>query len=202
MIKRIIQLFQNLIGKAAFPEGEPGKGNADTEISSGADLSRTGQARQGESVIQTPDRQTFERSVNESLNRGRETGCLLVCDVDRCKEINDTYGHDTGNAVLVRVADVLRSIFEDCTCFGSFDGDVFALWLSEASGDSAGDIRRKVGIVNDRLLHPAGELPPVSVSAGAAFYNTDDDCKALVKRAYKALYLVKESGRCGCEVWQ
>lgn len=185
-----------------LPDGETGKENADTEISSADNLSRSGQAQQDESVIQTPDRKTFERSVNESLGRGRETGCLLVCDVDRCKEINDTYGYDTGNAVLVCVGDTLRSVFEECTCLGSFDGDVFALWLSEASGDSAGDIRRRVGIVNDRLLHPAGELPPVSVSAGAVFYNADDDCKALVKRAYKALYLVKGSGKCGCEVWQ
>lgn len=185
-----------------LPGGGAQKGKADTEISSGADLSRTGQARQGESVIRTLDRKTFEKRVNESLSRGRETGCLLVCDVDRCKEINDTYGHDTGNTVLVCVGDVLRCIFEDCIYFGRFDGDVFALWLPEASGDSAGDIRRRVGIVNDRLLHPAGELPPVSVSAGAVIYKTDDDCKALVKRAYKALYLVKGSGECGCEVWK
>lgn len=178
------------------------KSKADTEISFGPDLSRTGQARQGESVIQMLDRKTFEKSVTESLNRGRKTGCLLICDVDRCKEINDTYGHDTGSAVLVRVGDVLRSILVDCIYFGSFNGAVFALWLPEASGDSAGDIRRRVGIVNDRLLHPAGELPPVSVSAGAVFYQTGDDCKTLVNRAYKALYLVKGSGGCGCEVWQ
>lgn len=202
MVKQIIRLFHNLIGKGRLSGGGAQQGKADTEMSSGADLSRTGQARQGVPVIQTLDRKAFERSVNESLSRGRETGCLLVCDVDRCKEINDTYGHDTGNAVLVCVGDVLRSIFEDCIHFGRFDGDVFALWLLEASGGSAGDIRRRVGIVNDRLLHPAGELPPVSVSAGAAFYKTDDDCKTLVKRAYKALYLVKGSGRCGCEVWQ
>lgn len=202
MIKRMIQLFHNLIGKGTLPDDGAQKGKADTGISSAADLSRPGQAHQEESVIQTLDRKAFERIVNESLNRERETGCLLVCDVDRCKEINDTYGHDTGDAVLVRVGDVLRSIFEDCICFGSFDGDVFALWLSETSGDSAGDIRRRVGIVNDRLLHPTGELPPVSVSAGAVFYKSGDDCKTLVQRAYKALYIVKGSGRCGCEVWR
>lgn len=200
MIKQITRLFHNLIEKGMLPGGGAQKGKADTEISSEADLSRPGPAQQDKSATQTLDRKAFERSVNESLNRGRETGCLLVCDVDRCKEINDTYGHDTGSAVLVCVGDVLRSIFEDYICFGSFDGDVFALWLSEASGDSAGDIRRRVGIVNDRLLHPAGELPPVSVSAGAVFYKADDDCKALVQRAYKALYLVKGSGGCGCEV--
>lgn len=202
MIKQIIRLFHNLIEKGMLPGGGAQQGKADTEISSGADLSGPGPAQQGESVVPTLDRKTFERNVNESLNRERETGCLLVCDVDRCKEINDTYGHDTGDAVLVCVGDVLRSIFEECICFGSFDGDVFALWLSEVSGDSAGDIRRKVGIVNDRLLHPAGELPPVSVSAGAVFYKSGDDCKTLVQRAYKALYIVKGSGRCGCEVWQ
>lgn len=201
-MKQIIQLFHNLIGKETKPGGGMQRHKTDSGMSPAADLSRFGTEQQNEPAAQTLDRQTLEKSVNESLSKGLKTGSLLVCDVDKCREINDIYGYDAGDAALANVADVLRSVFGGDIRFGSFGGDVFALWLPTASRNSEGDIRRKVGIVNDRLLHPAGELPPVSVSVGAAFYITDDDCKSLVKRAYKALYLVKEGGRCGFEVWQ
>lgn len=201
-MKQIIQLFHNLIGKKAKPDDGVQKHKTDSGVSRAADLSRFGTERQDEPTAQTLDRQTFEKSVNESLSKGPGTGGLLVCDVDKCREINDIYGYDAGDAALANVADVLRCVFGGGIHFGSFGGDEFVLWLPTASWNSEGDIRRKVGIVNDRLLHPAGELPPVSVSVGAAIYITDDDCKSLVKRAYKALYLVKEGGRCGFEVWQ
>ena len=154
--------------------------------------------RSDESVVQLADRKSFEKIVGDSLSE--EQGCLLVCNVDRCREINDIYGHDIGDAVLRNVTDVLCSVFGSDTLMGSLGGDVFVLWLTAVPRDRADDIRIRVGIVNDRLLHPVRELPPMSVSVGAAFGREDDDYKSLVKRANKALYLVKESGRCGCEM--
>lgn len=202
MIRKIIQLFHNLIEKGMSPDDETQKSKPDPEISFADALVKHGQAQKDKPEVQTLDRKTFEKTVNESLDKGEETGCLLVCDVDRLREINDIYGCDSGDSVLVYVADVLHRVLGDGIRFSRFDSDMFVLWLSDASQDNVSDIRRKVGIVNDRLLHPAGELPPVSVSVGAAFYKIDDDCASLVKRAGKALYHVKANGRCGFEVWQ
>lgn len=75
------------------------------------------------------------------------------------------------------------------------------LWIPEFSYEKAEYVRRQVGRVNDRLLHPDQELPPVSVSVGAAFYEAGDDCRSLGKKANRMLYRVKESGRCGCEIY-
>lgn len=201
MKKQILQIFHNLIGKDRKPDGETGDHNPDTELYHGADQAESdrGVRKDMSEPVKMVDRKAFERLVNESLDGGQEHGGLLVGDVDRFRDINNIYGRDTGDEVLQHVADVLCDVFESHARIGSQGSDIFALWLPEISGDHADEMRKLTGIVNDRLLHPTGELPPASLSVGVSFYERGDDCRSLVKKAYKALYLVKESGRCGCE---
>lgn len=205
-MKRIIQIIHNLIGKEFGSDPDAGKGTIDSVMSEDVPLTTAGDspetvmARNVSLSLNTLDGKTFDGIVDESLSGGRKTGCLLVCNVDRFKEINDIYGRDTGDGVLRYMKDVLRSVFGDSTCIGSPGGDVFKLWLPVMSEQHADDVRRQIGIANDRLLHPPRELPPVSISVGAAFCRIDDDCKSIHKRANQALYRVKGSGRCGCEI--
>ena len=196
MIRHIVQILHNLIGKRTKTDGKKN----DPGLLHAADSLQAAGAAQEKSAVRVVERRLFERIVNEYLSVGQGYGCLLVCDVDKCREINDIYGHETGDAVLRNAADVLCRVFGADAYIGSLGGDVFSVWLDTAPRDSAGDIRMQVGVVNDRLLHPTGELPPVSVSVGAAFGKSDDDYRSLLKRANQALYLVKESGRCGCEI--
>lgn len=202
MRRQILQLFQNLISSEKGHDGKTEEQNPGTEFKRDADWAKEG-ADDGKDVpgpVKMLDRKTFERIVNEDLCEGRREGCLLIGDVDRCRDINDIYGHDIGDAVLRYVADVLCDVFADHACIGCQGSDIFALWLPRMSRDNMGDIRVLTGIVNDRLLHPVRELPPSSLSMGVAFHEPDDDWRRLAKRANKALYLVKESGRCGCEL--
>lgn len=205
-MKRIKQIIHNLIGKEFGSDPNAGKGKTEPEMPADESLTAAGDNTETAAVqdmslsVKMLDGKTFDRIVDESLSGGRRTGCLLICDVDRCKEINDIYGRDTGDGVLRYVEDVLRGVFGSSTCIGSPGGDVFKLWLPVMSVQHADDIRRRIGIVNDRLLHPARELPPASISAGAAFCRMDDDCKSIHKRANQELYRVKVGGRCGCEI--
>lgn len=200
MKKRIVQILHNLIEKGVKPDGKTDGGKPDSKMSHAVESVKSGDAQHDAFAVQVVDQKTFERIVNESLSVGQDKGCLLVCNADRFREINDIYGRDTGDAVLRYMVSILCDVFRECDCIGSPGGDRFTLWLSEISRDNVEEVRRQVGVVNDRLLHPTGGLPPVSVSVGAAFYNSDDDCKSLGKRANKALSIVKESGRCGCEM--
>ena len=181
------------------PDGKTNGNSFDSRMLHASGQVQTDAASQDKSAAQVLDRKTFERIVGESLKK-REMGWLLVCDVDRCREINDIYGRDIGDNVLRYVATVLCDVFRECTYIGSPGGDTFALWLHDIPRDSEDDLRIRVGVVNDRLLHPADGLPPVTVSVGVSYSNEDDDCKSLERRAGKALYTVKESGRCGFEV--
>lgn len=187
MKKQIIQIFHNMINKEVNPDQQ-----------SGQEVSDIPAVRNVSEKIM--DRKNFEKIVNDMFRGGQETGCMLIGGLDRFKDINEIYGHDTGDAVLRSAVDILSAHFKECACIGRIDGDKFAFWISDLSGDDADYIRRQAGRVNDRLLHPGKELPPVSVSVGVAFYEDGDDCRSLGKRASKMLYRVKENGRCGCEI--
>lgn len=203
MKKQILQIFHSLIGKDRKPDGKTGDHNPDAGLCHDADQVKQehGVKKDVPEPVKMVDRKAFERLVNESLGSGREHGGLLIGDVDRFRDINNIYGRDTGDAVLQHVADVLCDVFRGHACIGSRGSDIFALWLPEMSGDHADAMRRLTGIVNDRLLHPTGELPPLSLSMGVSYYERGDDCRSLVKKANKALYIVKGSGRCGCEFY-
>ncbi|MDE6846893.1 MAG: GGDEF domain-containing protein [Lachnospiraceae bacterium] len=201
MKKQIIQIFHNMIDKDKrsdrYRVEEPVR-PADLGITDQAD--RTGAAATRDVFDKTTDRKNFEKVVNDELRGKQETGCMLISDLDRFKDINEIYGRDTGDAVLRNTANILNACFEECECIGRTGGDIFALWIPGLSEEDTGYIRRQVGMVNDRLLHPVKELPPVSVSVGVSFLKAGDDCRSLGKRASRMLYRVKESGRCGCEI--
>lgn len=193
MKKRIIQIFHNMIGKDM--KSEPDKQNIFDEA---GEAEIVGVQNVFDMVT---DQKDFGKFVNEMLREGCEAGCILVGNVDRFKEINDICGRDTGGAILRSVVSVLYDHFEGCVCIGRTGGEIFTLWIPGFSREAADYVRRQVGRVNDRLLHPKKELPPVSVSVGAAFYEEGDDCRSLGKKANKMFYRVKENGGCGCEIY-
>lgn len=202
MNRQIVQIFHNLIGRGRKPGGKANVKNPGSGVLYDADRNISGDSiNQSESAAaQMLDLKTFERIVGESLGQAREQGCLLTVDVDKFRDVNDLYGQEAGGAVLRCVERVLCDVFGGHACICSPGGDIFVLWLSKMSHDDADEIRRRVGIANDRLLHPDAGIPPVSLSAGAAFRESGDDSRSIVKRANMALYRVKESGRCGCEL--
>ena len=143
---------------------------------------------------------TFEKIIDKILDGEEEQGCLLLIDTDKLNEINDSYSHDMGDAVLKNIAATLERSFRSCDCIGRIGDDEFAVWLGELYRDSTEYIRRRIAAINDRLLHPEDGIPPVTLSVGVAFSCPGDNYKSLYKRAEKALYRVKTGGRCGCEV--
>jgi diguanylate cyclase (GGDEF)-like protein len=122
---------------------------------------------------------------------GGEEGAVLVCDVDRFKQINDRVGHLTADLVLTEVARVLGRHGDA----GRLGGDEFALWLAcdaAAAEQAAAAIVEEVG----ERLPGDGELPAVTVSIGAAL--TADHARELtnlLEAADTALYRAKETGR-------
>lgn len=154
-----------------------------------------------DSLTGVADRKNFENTLNRFLTEEHRAGCLLKIDVDRMREINHIYGQDAGNNILCRIAELLSYVFGRNGCIGRTGGDEFALWLPESDYSGRDDIRTRIGIINDRLLHPQGALPPVTISAGAAFSTSQEDLHSVVRHAGEMLKQVKEQGRCGCEIY-
>lgn len=146
------------------------------------------------------NRKTFLRIVEKALAGGGEHGCLVLVDVDHMREINERFGSEAGNRVLQAVAAALHENFRAADAIGRLEEDLFALWIEGMSAEHVGGIRRRITVINDRLLHAGGELPGVTLSAGAALGEPGESFQELYIQAKKVLHRVKEGGRCGCEI--
>ncbi len=126
---------------------------------------------------------------------------LLMIDVDKFKEVNDGYGHQVGDRVLQKVANLLSENFRSTDFPARIGGDEFSVIVTDFSEDMKSVILQKIEMINGILKNPDDGLPEVSLSVGAAFSDhgfTDE----LYKSADIALYEVKEHGRCGCRFYE
>ena len=163
---------------------------------------RTSQAQQKQlSYEATHDALTglYNRSAFDSF-REQDLGgdvSLLLIDADKFKEINDNYGHATGDKILIKLATVLRDSFraEDYVC--RIGGDEFAVIMVHCTSSMEDLIRGKVERANERLQDTSDGLPPISISVGVAFSDRLAPTEDIFKDADKALYKVKEAGRKG-----
>ena len=141
--------------------------------------------------------QAFMRELERELARAaryRHGVVLVFGDLDRFKEINDTFGHQAGDRALKRVSAVLRDSLRGSDLAGRLGGDEFAAALVEAD-EEAGP--RLLGRVHDRIdeLVAAEELPPeCGFSAGLAhFPHEAADADALLRLADDRLYEAKRA---------
>ncbi|MEE1158433.1 MAG: diguanylate cyclase, partial [Atopobiaceae bacterium] len=126
---------------------------------------------------------------------------LLLADVDKFKSINDTYGHDVGDLVLKRVAEVLKYSFRATDLVFRLGGDEFVVIMSNADSSMRDLVRRKIEQANVMLQKPTDDLPPTSLSVGVAFADRENPEGDIFKDADTALYRMKEAGRCGCYIY-
>ncbi len=120
------------------------------------------------------------------------TTAFLLFDTDKFKQINDDHGHEAGDQVLQKVANVLLSNFRvgDYVC--RIGGDEFVVLMVHAGKDIRRLIENKVMQVNKELSDTTDGLPPVSVSVGVAICEDADSPQALFHNSDIALYYVKE----------
>ena len=122
-----------------------------------------------------------------------EEGAVLVCDVDRFKQINDRVGHLTADLVLTEIARVLARH----GAAGRLGGDEFSLWIAcDADPDAAQQAATAIVEEVCSRLPGDGELPAVTVSIGAALCaDHGRELTNLLEAADTALYAAKEAGR-------
>lgn len=126
---------------------------------------------------------------------------LLIIDVDKFKSVNDTFGHEAGDLILIKVATALKGSFRTSDYPARIGGDEFAVIVVDVDENEKEIIKAKVDKINNKLMHPTDGLPPVSLSVGGAFSKRGfiDELYACADRA---LYEVKENGRCGCRFYE
>jgi diguanylate cyclase (GGDEF)-like protein len=153
------------------------------------------------------NRRFFDQRIDEEINRVVRGGTCLSClflDIDHFKQINDTFGHQTGDLVLVEVARGIRSLLRNNDVLARYGGEEFVALLevaSEAKGiEVAERIRQR--IAGTELQARDGRRIPVHISIGVATMEStqwppDEKVCAenLIELADRALYQAKGNGR-------
>lgn len=149
------------------------------------------------------NRSHFEQHLQDRLDQARSAGtslALLFLDNDHFKAVNDTHGHAAGDALLVAVAQRLRSQARETDLVARLGGDEFAIVMAPVGGPR--DAERMVARVQEAMRDPVAlqdglELQP-AVSIGVAVFPLHaDDMGALMRFADMAMYRVKAERRGG-----
>ena len=153
-----------------------------------------------DALTQLLNRGSFEKVLNV-YEKGESQFALILIDVDIFKSVNDTYGHAVGDAILKKVATLLKTTFRSIDYPCRIGGDEFALVMVEMTSDLKYTITEKITHMNEVLSNPDDGLPSVSLSVGVAFADRENPGESIFKDADKALYYVKEHGRHGCSFY-
>jgi diguanylate cyclase (GGDEF)-like protein len=143
----------------------------------------------------------FTMTVGKEIERSARFGrplALLMLDLDHFKDVNDTYGHQRGDAVLVELAGRIRAQVRDVDTVARYGGEEIVVILPET--DEAGATQAADRICDAVRRRPFGEpgqdLVEITVSAGAAVFPTHGATAGiLLRRADEALYAAKHAGR-------
>ena len=145
-------------------------------------------------------RNALDEKIREELRRAaafRTTMGFMIADIDHFKRLNDTYGHQFGDAVLKRVAQLLKEGVYETDFVGRYGGEEFGIVLPRA--DSAGVLRKAETIrarIEAEVFSQGLEKVRLTVSIGIAHFPRDGRAPAeIVGRADTALYAAKEGGR-------
>lgn len=146
------------------------------------------------------NRTYLDGRLHQEFERAKRSGtqlAVVMADVDDFKVINDTHGHQIGDAVLQVVGAIIRSavrVFDVCARYG---GDEFAILMPSTDHASAAScaerIRRRVSEHRGNSLAPV--LPSLTMSVGVAVIEAGDTPAELILRADRALYQAKAAGK-------
>ncbi|MBQ9122614.1 MAG: GGDEF domain-containing protein [Lachnospiraceae bacterium] len=132
----------------------------------------------------------------EKIQGAKDSMYLAILDVDDFKQINDRCGHQTGDEVLAKFAEIIKSIISGRGRVGRFGGDEFMLVLDDVHDETT--LRRILSTIKKHASWAFGELKQVNVtySCGVSRYPDDGQTyDGLFEKADKCLYIAKDKGK-------
>jgi diguanylate cyclase len=143
----------------------------------------------------------YDAVINEAYNRVRNMGerlSILVLDIDHFKKVNDTYGHDGGDAVLKELGSVLLNSCRPFDIVARVGGEEFSIVLLDCPNSQAVEVAERIrkNVAEHNFILPNGISIQISISIGAATYpDSTKELEKLKKQADIELYKAKETGR-------
>lgn len=201
----IMQLVEVLVSKADSVHGMVEDTHKDMEATRLAlthmstELAETRQSLLEDALTGAQNRRGMDAILSREVaraKRGQNRLVVAMIDVDYFKRVNDTYGHDAGDHLLVHLTMIAKSVLRESDALVRYGGEEFLLILPDADLKGA-------EFVLDRLRQVVAKSPfmyedmkiQVTVSAGLAQLKEDENGHSLILRADKALFEAKEAGR-------
>ena len=153
-----------------------------------------------DALTRLPNRHSFSDRLDQEVARSERVGssfALIMMDVDKFKYFNDTYGHVTGDRVLVAVAGALREAVRDCDILGRYGGDEFVAILPGTERAGAQSVVQRIGrsLAEHSVAAQGGAMLSLQMSCGVAIYPADGcQPEELLRAADAHMYEAKRSG--------
>jgi diguanylate cyclase (GGDEF)-like protein len=143
-----------------------------------------------------PNRRKLDETLSASIDVSKEDEnplTVILFDIDNFKQVNDTYGHDVGDAVLKSVATNVKNTLSEDVSFGRWGGEEFIIIAPNKTFEQGREIAK---IVQQKMEENViDEVGVVTASFGVATLQDNDESKDILKNADQALYKAKESGK-------
>ena len=152
------------------------------------------------------NRRYFEEEVRKRINQARKNNgmyCILMTDVDLFKRVNDTYGHKTGDKVLMELAAACERALRDRDIVARYGGEEFVIYLDDVDAENARVVAERLRETIAELSVPSddGRIVKFTISIGISSAAVSDNIDTLIKTADEALYRAKQNGRNRVEIF-
>lgn len=154
-----------------------------------------------DSLTGIANRREFFDILESEMSRARRYGSplsLVMYDLDHFKRVNDTYGHDAGDAVLQTVTSLVKQNIRTVDVAARWGGEEFMVMMPQSALDVASGAAERLRVAV--ASHHFGKVGKVTASFGVTAFVPQDDSNSLLKRVDDALYRAKELGRDRVEV--
>ena len=145
------------------------------------------------------NRQVFDvlfQQVHSQSKRRKTPLSAIMFDIDYFKEINDTYGHPTGDVILKTLAQTITQSIRESDLFFRWGGEEFLIILPDSDIDRASIVAEKIRkTVEELVITFSGKAVSVTISMGVATMSEGETSDNLVVRSDEALYAAKKKGR-------
>jgi len=129
----------------------------------------------------------------DRYKRGNYTFSIMLIDIDKFKEVNDTYGHQVGDSILIEMANILKDKCRKADIVGRWGGEEFMVICSNTNIDGATTYAQNLREAVEKFdFHVVGQK---TISIGVSEVSQKDTFATLIQRADDNLYIAKEEGR-------
>jgi diguanylate cyclase (GGDEF)-like protein len=142
------------------------------------------------------NRLKFAEALAPAISRAKRYGtplALMLYDVDHFKQVNDTYGHQTGDSVLVELSRIVSVNIRDNDTLARWGGEEFMVLVPDVDGEMTRQAAERLRAIIGQA--PFDEVGAITCSFGVAQYVEGDTTETLIARADRALYIAKMNGR-------